>query len=455
MTVHVLTGQEVTTGRRKPSDLVAEYEAKRAALPEALVTFNAAGDALKMAATVGGEWGYRNIDTGRIMERELEKALLGSAWRYVYKLYNLAIFASAKDKDRLERMFSDPEPFTIEKLREWFGAYIADPRGSILRGLAEVFSDLDLAYRSHEKVKIGVKGLPKRIILSGIGSTYGSHGKNRLEAVLNALAAYQGKPMLTHHEMSALMHDGDALREDKDVPDPFQSRHERERDPRTVKVVGRGVWLKRFQNGNGHLFFGTEALRDINLALAEYYGEVLADTPDENPTRRIGTAVAKDLQYYPTPTAVIDRVIGELFRLEGKRVLEPSCGDGRFLDALRKKGARTLGIEVDVGRAALARSKGHSVVTANFLEVSPSQDFDEVVMNPPFYGKHYAKHVRHALKFLKPKGKLTAILPVTARYDHGLLDDLAPRWNDLPIGSFSESGTNINTTVATVFARAS
>jgi hypothetical protein len=89
------------------------------------------------------------------------------------------------------------------------------------------------------------------------------------------------------------------------------------------------------------------------------------------------------------------------------------------------------------------------VLTANFLETVPTGDYDRVVMNPPFYGKHYAKHVTHAFKFLKPGGTLTAILPITARYDHGLLDG---RWEDLPVGSFSESGTNINTTVLTMFS---
>ncbi len=84
---------------------------------------------------------------------------------------------------------------------------------------------------------------------------------------------------------------------------------------------------------------------------------------------------------------------------------------------------------------------------ANFLETVPTGDYDRVIMNPPFYGRHYAKHVDHAMKFLKPGGTLTAVLPITARYDHGLLDG---RWNDLPVGSFSESGTNINTTVLTM-----
>jgi hypothetical protein len=48
---------------------------------------------------------------------------------------------------------------------------------------------------------------------------------------------------------------------------------------------------------------------------------------------------------------------------------------------------------------------------------------------------------------LKPGGKLTAILPITARYDHGLLKG---SWHDLPVGSFSESGTNIKTTILTI-----
>jgi hypothetical protein len=49
-------------------------------------------------------------------------------------------------------------------------------------------------------------------------------------------------------------------------------------------------------------------------------------------------------------------------------------------------------------------------------------------------------------------GTLTATLPATARYDHGLLTG---HWSDLPVGSFSESGTNISTTVLTMRNRGS
>lgn len=431
---------EISLGRRL-SDVVAEYEHKLAAIPDAIEAFNKAGNALKMAASIAGTYGRENIETGHVYDHKLAAHLLKSAWFFVYDKLEISYLASADDKRKFEQEMASPPPFTMDNLRATFGRYIEDPRGNILRGLAEVFCQLDPAYKSHDKVKIGVKGLPKRVILSNVGG-YGSYGRDRLVNVVNALAAYQGKPLLNGTEIAAIMEDGDALRYGGVIPAAKYRKEE--------TVVARGVWLKRFQNGNGHLFFDDAELRDINRALAEYYGDVLPDaTDDKTAKRQESTAVSKDLQYYPTPEKVVERVLAELYNIKGERVLEPSCGCGRFMDALRARGAEVIGCEVDPVRAAMCEAKGHRVMRMNFLETVPTPSFDHVVMNPPFYGRHYAKHVKHALKFLKPGGRLTAILPATARYDHGLLDG---RWNDLPVGSFSESGTNINTTVLTMFA---
>ena len=169
--------------------------------------------------------------------------------------------------------------------------------------------------------------------------------------------------------------------------------------------------------------------------------------------RKTGTAVAKDLQYYPTPQKVIEKIFYDLYIRKEDKVLEPSCGCGRFLDEIRKHTKNYLGIEYDLSRVQESKAKGHPVLHANFLETQPTEDYDKVIMNPPFYGKHYYKHIEHAMKFLKKDGVLTAILPITARYDHGLItgNSRSVRWNDLPVGSFSESGTNINTTILTMF----
>lgn len=442
--------------QRSLSDVVAEYDVKKAAMADAVKTFHKAGNDLKMAATIGGTFGRVTIDTGdRLYESTLYEHLLKSAWYHVYEGLNISRLASPNDKRLFEQAMAKPPEFTIDNIRATFGKYITDPRGNILRGLAEVFCGLDQAYKSHDKVKIGVKGLPKRLILSGFTRFNNQYGREKLESVLNALAAYQNKPLVTWRELSLLM-DGneDALLKPGDLP-VTRTFTTPEQTP------GRGIRLRIFDNGNGHLFFEPAELNDINKALAEFYGEVLCDTTDEKPTKKQpGTAVSKDLQYYRSPDKVVATVMHHWSESwwEGKSALEPSCGCGQFLKAASRLKARVYGVEVDAGRAALCKAMGYPVHCGNFLDVVPPRDlaehgFDVVLMNPPFYGRHYAKHVLHAWKFLKPGGTLVAILPVTARYDHHELDAILPTsrwsepWDDLPVGSFSESGTNINTTV--------
>lgn len=96
-------------------------------------------------------------------------------------------------------------------------------------------------------------------------------------------------------------------------------------------------------------------------------------------------------------------------------------------------------------RAMAAMAKGHRVLRANFLEAAPDPSFDFVVMNPPFYGRHWRKHLNHALKFLAPDGTLACILPASAQYDQDASKIYGGKWHDLPVASFADSGTNIPT----------
>ena len=204
-----------------------------------------------------------------------------------------------------------------------------------------------------------------------------------------------------------------------------------------------GLKVKVFANQNAHVHFNPRALKVVNDGLHEFYGTVLPDDSGERPEgKQASTEVSKDLQFYRTPTAVVERILANERLNDGSLVLEPSCGDGAILDELVKRGMKAAGIEVDAGRAQQSRAKGHSVMIGNFLSVEPNPVYDAVVMNPPFVGKHYVKHVEHALKFLKDGGRLITILPASAWYEHKLLKG---RWTDLPVASFRESGTNVST----------
>jgi hypothetical protein len=440
--------------QRTVLDLIEEYDEKVANVEAVIASLNAATAAVETAGCVMGTY-VEPVIKGHVhvYPEGMRKNLLKSGWKAIYNRLNIDMIASANDKRLFERTLADPPPLTAEVVRSTFAHYYADPRKHILRGLAEAFAGLDPAYRSHAKVKIGVKGLPKRVILHSVGAYgngYGSYGRDQLRDIINALAAYQGKPLMTHTEVAMILADGEALRYDREIPDPAHSRYD-STPAKIVPLVGRDVWLKRYDNGNGHLYFGPTALLDINRGLAEFYGDVLPDVDPEQPERAPSTAVAKDLQFYWTPDAVIAKALEFAYvhditeyrnPPEPQRILEPSCGDGRILDVISKYGHRSLGIEYHAGRAEQAKAKGHSVVLANFLECPPKPEFDTVVMNPPFYGRHYVKHVRHALKFLKPGGTLVAVLPATAHYDH---KELEGEWRDLPVGSFSEVGTNVPT----------
>lgn len=433
-------------------DIIDEYERKIENVDAAIKAYDDACTAIEMAGTIMGTY-VNPVLRGRaqVSANEMRKNLRASGWKTLYNRCQIDRIASAKDKKLFERTLADPPELTFDNAKATFGPYLENPRAHILRGLAEAFADLDPAYKSHSKVKIGVKGLPKRVILSNWGSYSGTYGRDKFRDIVNALAAYRGQPLMEWAEFNAIaiqLRAGcDAVLDGREV-----SETDRYGKVEVAQTHDRGMTIRTFANGNAHVLFAPDTLRDINKALAEFYGDVLPDAEEEDATPRASTAVSKDLQFYWSPEEVIAKALefaGVHDLREWRhntpapsRILEPSCGDGRIMDAIRARGHNVFGIEYHAGRAAQARAKGHNVLTANFLEQPVQPEFDIVVMNPPFYGRHYVKHVRHALHFLKPGGTLVSILPATAHYDHGELDG---EWRDLPVASFAEAGTNVPT----------
>lgn len=99
--------------------------------------------------------------------------------------------------------------------------------------------------------------------------------------------------------------------------------------------------------------------------------------------------------------------------------------------------------------------KYRKVINADFLKVQPTPIYDRVIMNPPFDRERDIDHVMHALKFLKEDGRLVAIMSAGTEFREtrksiafrNLMKSMGARFEDLPPGSFSSVGTNINTIV--------
>lgn len=173
-------------------------------------------------------------------------------------------------------------------------------------------------------------------------------------------------------------------------------------------------------------------------------------------------------QLFPTPAALAQRMV-QLAELGlSDSVLEPSAGTGAILDAIdgaRCRPAYVTAVEINpqLCQRLRARDQIHSggplrVVEGDFLEQTPEtigSHFDRVLMNPPFSNAVDVKHVKHALRFVRPGGRLVAIVaggPRQAEQLRELAEESGGVWEPLPEGTFANAGTNVRTVLVMIRA---
>lgn len=152
--------------------------------------------------------------------------------------------------------------------------------------------------------------------------------------------------------------------------------------------------------------------------------------------------------YFPTPAAVVKRMIELADIRNSDLVLEPSAGTGAIANCLVESGvpqAQIHVIEFNEARREILRQAGYQVVGNDFLEYPTENSYSVVIMNPPFENAADVKHVMKAVKHLKPKGILVAVVGAgfAFRKEYNELKGLIHHSEKLPDGAFSESGTNI------------
>jgi len=170
-----------------------------------------------------------------------------------------------------------------------------------------------------------------------------------------------------------------------------------------------------------------------------------------------GVQVVSAPQLFPTPARLAARMV-ELADIEpGMRVLEPSAGTGRILDQL-PEGCEVVAVEINASLGGRLDATRRAVVIGDFLQCTPETlwgSFDRILMNPPFANADDIKHIRHALDFLKPGGKLVAICANGPRQNaqlRPLVEQHGGEWEDLPPDTFADSGTAVNTALFTLTA---
>jgi predicted RNA methylase len=189
---------------------------------------------------------------------------------------------------------------------------------------------------------------------------------------------------------------------------------------------------------------------------------VVIERPAERPAPVV---VDARTEYFPTPPAVVERMIDAAGLEQGMTVLEPSAGMGAIAGPVHELGCLVDCVELSADLAGvLGEGCYRQVIRADFLEYGPRDNpagaeyYDRVMMNPPFSGQADIKHVTHAHGFLKPGGLVVAVMAagVEFRQDKAaetfrkLVAGHGGRIERLPGDAFEGSGANVRTVLVTI-----
>lgn len=157
---------------------------------------------------------------------------------------------------------------------------------------------------------------------------------------------------------------------------------------------------------------------------------------------------------YPTPEHIAEQAAQLLEASQFHSILEPSAGTGALIDAItygNKYGHNIIAVEESWSLVKILRSRYPElrVHHMDFLNFTYPEKFDRILMNPPFNGGADIKHVEHALKWLKPGGKLVAIVAGGPRQEKAF-KAMATTWEPLPAGTFKNAGTMVNTVLFSI-----
>jgi len=170
----------------------------------------------------------------------------------------------------------------------------------------------------------------------------------------------------------------------------------------------------------------------------------------------------KLFQAYYTPDDVADQLVNYAGIQNAMSILEPSAGLGSLVKAVyglhNRRHLQVTCVDINPEATAHLKNEGFDkVIEADFLTLSVNDLglYDRVLMNPPFTDRQDAKHILHAMQFLRPGGYLVAILSLAWNFrsesEYGklarLVQDFGEVMADLPQGTFRSEGTNIATQI--------
>lgn len=139
----------------------------------------------------------------------------------------------------------------------------------------------------------------------------------------------------------------------------------------------------------------------------------------------------KELGQYFTPTWAAEALVRRSFSDLGAKdvVLDPSCGDGRFLLAI-PEGIDAFGVELDPHWAEQARrNSGRDIITGDFTNVDLPRRPTVIVGNPPYSTKIIDSFLDRCHEELDYDSRIGLVLPVYYLQTASKVMDLKKRFS--------------------------
>lgn len=150
-------------------------------------------------------------------------------------------------------------------------------------------------------------------------------------------------------------------------------------------------------------------LQDALAELIDYRTGKRAEDPIKAAERAlVGTKPGID--FFPTPPPLAQRMVQLAGIQPGERVLEPSAGKGDIADAIRAAGGKVDAVEMSETLRKVLAAKGHTLVGTDFEAFDSHDQYDAIMMNPPWSGGADVRHVMRAYGMVKPGGRLVALM---------------------------------------------
>ncbi len=136
--------------------------------------------------------------------------------------------------------------------------------------------------------------------------------------------------------------------------------------------------------------------------------------------KTIADYAQKDIQFYPTPKPLIDKMLKDIEWYMIENILEPSAGKGNIVESIIEKYPKYSSlpdidcIEIDPNLRAILKNNiaekygNVRIVYDDFLSFKTFKKYDLIVMNPPF--QDGARHLLKALEMQKSGGSIICIL---------------------------------------------